>query len=142
MNIFIDSNILYKDYFFENKFNKKLLNIAKEKDINIHLSIVVIKELRRQYGNLLSEKNKVVKELLEDNLKLKIEFANLQEVNIEDKLNSFDKFYDQLENDEIITILDFDNDFLPKLVDRAVSRKMPFREDKSEFKDAVIWLRV
>ena len=36
-------------------------------------------------------------------------------------------------------ILNYKNEFLPDIVDRAINRKKPFTEEKSELKDALIW---
>lgn len=56
MNIFIDSNILYQDYFFENKSNKKLLEYCEEGLLNLYMSEIVKLELRRQFQKEIEEK--------------------------------------------------------------------------------------
>lgn len=58
MNIFIDSNILFQDYFFENKSNKKLLEYCKEGLLKLYMSEIVRLELRRQFQKELESKNK------------------------------------------------------------------------------------
>ncbi len=140
MNIFIDSNILFKDYFFDNKFNEELLNIAIKKQLNIFISSIVLLELRRQYKDLLLEKNNKIKSLLKDNSKYRIPLLKIEQIDIDSQLQLFDEFYRDIEKKKILKILDFNNDFLPELINRAINRKMPFREGKSEFMDAIIWL--
>ncbi len=127
--------------FFKGKFNNELLELASEKRINLFISDVVIEELRRQYEVMITEKNKQIKELLKDKDRHRLlTIPNLDLINSQFQLQVFDEFYQELESKKNIVKLPYDNNFLPELVNRAVNRKMPFRENKSEFKDAVIWL--
>jgi hypothetical protein len=60
MNVFIDSNILFEDYFFENKSNKNLLEYCKEGLLYLYMSEIVRLELRRQFQKELESKNTIV----------------------------------------------------------------------------------
>jgi len=138
MNIFIDSNILFKDYFFENKSNKKILEYCTEGLLNLFMSEIVRLELRRQFQKEIEEKNKNIKKIIKDSKRLKIE-NEIHEISIAKQLEKFDKFYNQLKMFNNFSLLPYKNEFLPDIVDRAINRKKPFTEEKSELKDAIIW---
>lgn len=55
MNVFIDTSILYDDPFWQNSYNKALLDRARNKRLNIFLSKVVIKELHRNFQKQVDE---------------------------------------------------------------------------------------
>jgi predicted nucleic acid-binding protein len=139
MNIFLDTNILFEDYFFENKSQKNILEYAKEGLINLYMSEIVRLELRRQFKKEIESKNRELKKIIKNSKRLKInEIIKL--INIETQLKKFDKFYEELdEKNENFQILNYKNDFLPDIVDRAIYRKKPFTEEKTELKDALIW---
>ncbi|MGG7468660.1 PIN domain-containing protein [Chryseobacterium arthrosphaerae] len=138
MNIFLDSNILFRDYFFQHKSNKAILDYCKEGLVNIYMSEVVRLELRKQFQNEIEAKNIEIRKLKKDAVRLKLD-DKITEISVDSQLNKFDKFYKNLDQDDNYSILDYQNDFLPDIVDRAINRIKPFTENKSEFKDALIW---
>lgn len=140
MNIFIDTNILYDDYFFEAKSNKQILEYAQKGLIDLYISEIVILELRRHYQKELEEKNAGLKKLIKDAGRLKIE-SDFTPIDLKVQLEIFDDFYKNTNLDyEHIHRVGYRNDFLPNIVDRAIHRKKPFTETKTELKDAIIWL--
>lgn len=138
MNIFIDSNILYQDYFFDNKSNKKILEYCEEGLLHLYMSEIVRLELRRQFQKEIEEKNKEINKIIKAFNRLKIE-NDIVIISIEEELKKFDSFYSRLNLYNNFHILPYKNDFLPDIVDRAINRKKPFTEEKSELKDAIIW---
>ena len=138
MNIFIDSNILFKDYFFENKSNKKLLEYCDEGLLNLYMSEIVRLELKRQFQKEIEEKNREIKKIIKDSQRLKIQ-SEICEISIDKQLEKFEKFYNRIKMYDNFSLLSYKNDFLPDIVDRAINRKKPFTEEKSELKDAIIW---
>ncbi len=138
MNIFIDSNILFQDYFFENKSNKNLLQYCKEGLLKIHMSEIVRLELRRQFEKEIKATNKELEKIQKNIARLKLE-EDVKIISIENQLKKFDDFYNRLTNIDDFKILNYSNEFLPDIVNRAVNRIKPFTEEKSELKDAIIW---
>ena len=139
MNIFLDSNIQFEDYFFENKSSASILEYAKEGLINLYISEIVRLELRRQFQKEIESKNRDLNKILKDSKRLKIN-SEIKLICLNKQLEKFDGFYSELEdNYENIAILEVKNIFLPDIVDRAIYRKKPFTENKSELKDAIIW---
>lgn len=139
INVFIDSNILYEDYFFENKSNNTLLEFCKEGTINIFMSEIVKLELRRQYEKEISEYLRQFNRLNKNSERLKINIKSPEFSKIEEYLDIFDSFYNDLNGNDNFHYLNFENEFLGDIVDRAINRKKPFTEQKTELKDAIIW---
>ena len=137
MNIFIDSNILFQDYFFENKSNKNLLQYCKEGLLKIYMSEIVRLELRRQFEKEIKATNKDLEKIHKNITRLKLG-DDVKIISIENQLKKFDTFYRRLTDNNFI-ILNYQNDFLPDIVHRAINRIKPFTEEKSELKDAIIW---
>jgi predicted nucleic acid-binding protein len=138
IHLFVDSNILFKDYFFETKSNKKLLQYCENELITIYISEIVKLELRRQFEKEIEAKNALIRKVNEDCKRLRI-FNTYNEASLSKQLDIFDRFYNTLTSLENFHILPYKNDFLPDIVDRAINRKKPFTEEKTELKDAIIW---
>ncbi|WP_291125272.1 PIN domain-containing protein [Flavobacterium sp. UBA6031] len=138
MNVFLDSNILFKDYFFEKKSPKNLLDYAKRGLINLYMSEIVRLELRRQFIKEIESKKSELEKILEDITRLKIDTV-VEVFDLDLQLEKFDKFYTQLISDGCFEIVHYKNDYLPDIVDKAIYRKKPFTEEKTELKDAIIW---
>lgn len=138
MNLFIDSNILFQDYFFENKSNRQLIQYCENGLISVYVSEIVRLELRRQFEKELLSQKREVKKLTKDSIRLKTDIV-INEISITEKLQHFDDFYSKLQFLDNFYILNYKNEFLPDIVDRAINRKKPFTEEKSELKDALIW---
>lgn len=62
------------------------------------------------------------------------------EEKVKELLSNLEIFYLELQEDGLLNILSCPNDILSELVDRSVNRIKPFKERKSEFRDAVTWL--
>ncbi|MEH7514306.1 PIN domain-containing protein [Gottfriedia acidiceleris] len=148
MHIFLDTTVTFKDPFFKKNYNRNLLKLAREfKDINFYMSEVVYKETKRHFINNVKEsfemlhktKNKLNnfrQGFFEKNIDTSKEIDN----EVEKLLNDFEKFYIDLQNEKILNILPCPNEILPTLIERAVNRIKPFKEHKSEFRDAATWL--
>ncbi len=140
MNVFIDTNILFEKYFFDEKSVKRLLDYAQRGLLNLYMSEVVRLELRRQYQNELEASNGCLKKIEQNSEKMKYSIE-LNKIDVEQQLAIFDMFYDLLNKGHgNFSILPYKNEMLPEIVERAVSRRKPFTENKTELKDAIIWL--
>lgn len=141
MDIFIDTSILYDDPFWQNSYNKALLDRAKKGKLKLHLSNVVTKELHRNYQKQIDEQ---LKQLNDASTTLNRKFSNsnisIAIPNREELINNFKDFYTRLAEDDIMTIIPFENEYLTEIIERAVWRRKPFTESKTELKDTVIWL--
>ncbi|MFW6282372.1 MAG: PIN domain-containing protein [bacterium] len=139
MHIFIDTSVIYSEPFWKGNFPRQLLESAKQEFVNIYISEVVLKELR---NNLLKQLEQEFEKVEKVNLKIKRITLNYKEFKIPDKnelLSTFDRYYESLFENENIVKLVTDNSILDEIIQRALDYKKPFTDNKSEFKDAVIW---
>lgn len=148
MNIFLDSTVTFSDPFFKRNYNRNFLKLARDyEDLTLYMSEIVYKETKRHF-------KKNVKEHLEDVNKIQSKLQNYKRGDfytgvdkgegIEQEANAllrdFETFYKELQEDGILHILPCPESILPELIDRAVNRIKPFKENKSEFRDAATWL--
>jgi len=141
MNIFIDTTVLFNDPFFKNRFNKIILEYAKIQVVNLYISEVVLKEARNHYSNNIKDSISAYKKA-QKNLQKMINYNIEGNINYDEDyyLEEFDKFYSQLQEENYIKVISYNNITLPVLVDRAIRRIKPFTEKKQEFRDCIIWL--
>ena len=139
MNIFIDTCILHGDYFFHNKSTRQLFDYMKEGLINIYMSDIVLKELRRHYELELERISTEIEKVKKDSNRLKFRLK-AEAINVKDMLIRFDDNYSSLASSTNFKILHYSTDILHSIVENAILKKTPFfTEKKSEFKDNLIW---
>lgn len=143
LNIFLDTCVLHEDYFFQNKSNKQLFQYMKDGLINIFMSDIVLKEMRRHYQIELEQSKTAIAKIKSDAKRLKFE------VDIKDKLDDvsmlkrFDDSYRGLDSKyQNFSILNFSNEMLTDVIEKAIYKKPPFfnNEKKDQLKDCIIWL--
>lgn len=141
MNVFLDSCVLHKDYFFEgieHKSSQRILEYTRKGIINLYMSDVVRLELRKQFEKELQDRNVSINKINKNAERLKIK-NQFPIVDIEKQLIVFDTFYKDLQFEKHFFLLPTKNDFLPDIVNKAINKIKPFTENKSELKDALIW---
>ena len=60
MNVFLDTTVLYNDPFFRSNYNRLLLDQSKKYTFKLYISIVVVKELRKQLERDIEKFNKQI----------------------------------------------------------------------------------
>jgi len=155
MNIFIDSNIIYRDPFLTKGFNNVLNRLAKHEDVTLFISKAVYMEVLRGHKVFLEEQlkaankihNKISRYLIEDKQNFTID------IKLEDLLQDFENQYLQLQEEAKLKIIDFDKDVLEFVVEIDMYEKSPFIKKnevqnksgemipykKKEIRDAIIW---
>lgn len=139
MNIFIDTSVIYTDPFWKRNFSRQLINAAKLKRLNIFISDVVIRELRKNYKSQLETEIANLTKVERTLDKLLSTKHALNKPDIEKHLKEFDRFYKELFTEPNIIKLDCNKNFFDDILERAIQEIKPFSKGKAEFKDAVIW---
>lgn len=140
MNIFIDTSVVYTDPFWKRNFASEILNSAKDEKLTIYISDVVIRELR---VNLKKQLNKEITSLKNSYLsirKITLEENKSELPKLEDYLKEFDEFNTKLFENKNIIELKYSSEDFEEILERAIQRKKPFTDNRSELKDAVIWM--
>ncbi|RAN91499.1 hypothetical protein B5P41_04580 [Bacillus sp. SRB_28] len=155
MNIFIDSNILYKDPFLTKGYNKVLNSLSKHEDVTLFISKAVYMEVLRGYEDFLEEQLKIANEI-QNKLSpylLKNKHKFIIDAKLEDFSQDFEDQYQQLQKENKLRIIDFDKDVLHSVIETDMYEKSPFikknemknkggetiRFKKKEIRDAIIW---
>jgi len=144
MNVFLDTTTLYNDPYFRSNYNRLLLDSSKKHAFKIYISDVVIRELRKQLERSLEKFNKQIKSSIRSvsgNCKAMNNYT-FDTISIETELIFFDDFYNNISSNGDVIIIDYEEEesvILSKIIDRAINRQKPFKENGEGFKDALIW---
>lgn len=138
MKVFIDSNILYDDPFFKSIPSKILLKAVNDGAISICISSVVLEESKKNYIELLEQSKIDFQKTCSALNKLGVKKDGF--IPLADPEFIWDTFYSELINHNKIIKLQYDNNWLPELVRRAIYRIKPFKKNGQEFRDCLIWL--
>lgn len=141
MHIFLDTSVLYKDPFLKGNFFQELIDIVTEKEVELYISNIVLQEIERNYKKIILEENSKLSKLIDQikHYEIDASFNNLT-FDIDKSVTNLKSNFDKLINDGVLKLINYSNDMLPEIVDRAIWRKKPFTESKTELKDAIIWL--
>jgi hypothetical protein len=112
----------------------------KEGLVNIFMSDIVLKELRRHYELELEHADYEIEKIIKDAKRLQFK-VEIESLNKEDMLKRFDENYASLASTGYFEILYYSNNMLPTIVENAIYKNLPFfTEKKSEIKDNLIWM--
>ncbi|GAE35693.1 PIN domain-containing protein [Halalkalibacter akibai] len=142
MNFFLDSTVFQKgkDVFFNNWLSQEFLNICKQQNFSIYISSVVIEEIRRQFSIFINNQiGNINSGIGAINTIPQLHNIHLHLPQHEEVMRSFDTYFERLQDEGILKVVQYSNDFLPELIHKSIHRIKPFTESKQEFRDAVIW---
>ena len=137
MNVFLDTNILYTDPFWKKTYPSLLLDAAKQEKVKLYISVIAFRELK--YHTLKNFKR--TRKALEKSIGENNDFRPLN-LNIDISLSideEFDKYYQSIMG-SYFQVIGYKNEFLPIVIEQALSKKRPFNDNKNEFKDFLIWV--
>lgn len=140
MNIFIDTSVIYKDPFWKGNFFSELIDIVKEKEIGLYISDVVLMEIERNYGKIIDRQITQLSKAHSEIDHYQMELDKKSTIDKTKSIKGLKAHYKKLEDDNIVTFLKYSNEMMPEIVNRAIYRKKPFTETKTELKDTIIWL--
>lgn len=140
MNIFIDTSVIYKDPFWKGNFFSELIDIVKEKEIGLYISEVVLMEIERNYGKIVDQQIFQLSKAHSEIDHYQISLNTKSSIDKEKSIVGLKTHYKRLIDEGVITLLKYSNEMMPEIVNRAVYRKKPFTETKTELKDTIIWL--
>ena len=139
MDIFIDTSVIYTDPFWKRIFPGQLLEAAIDGRVNVYIADVVLRELRRNYEKQLDKEFSSINSANSNIKKLSRRHQDIVPPTQEQYLEDFDNYYEELFKNKNIIKLPTDQGMFNDILDRAIERKKPFTDNRSEFKDAVIW---
>ncbi|WP_442846226.1 PIN domain-containing protein [Leeuwenhoekiella sp. H156] len=137
MIVFIDTNIFFNNWYLENANFKYLFNYLENSNSKLYLPEIVCSEID---GKFHSEYLKLIDQF-KDNLK-RINSFLPQNIIINQKSFDIDySFKNQLKKaTDSIVFISYENISNEVLVNRAINRVRPFKDDDKGFRDSLIWL--
>jgi hypothetical protein len=144
MNIFLDTNIVYKDPFLQRGKLIILRELAKSEDVTVYINKAVLSETRRGYREYIqdhligfqrasSHLNKYISNV-EDSLTTSL--------NLDYFLKEFDTNIEELEAENIIVITPYYAEVVDEIVNMDMYKLAPFYNKingKKSVRDAIIW---
>jgi predicted nucleic acid-binding protein len=140
--IFIDTNIIFNDFYFKSKDLKKLLKYTQKENINIYVTKFNYEEIIKKYRDsirpivksIISNKNDFEK-LINEKL---VNFEGLKAKKIVD---NYKKTLDKILEENNIEIVDYPSDpsLIEKISNKYFNNEKPFDENKASFQDAIVW---
>lgn len=139
MNIFLDSNIFYRDPFMSRGSLKMLIDNVKKYDWKVYITDVVYKEVLNNYEVELNNINAEIVRVKKNIEKLLLPH-HLEEIDVCSEVKKLKERFNELLGNKQIIILYTDSSMLEEVVNRAIKRIKPFSKNKDEFRDCLIWL--
>lgn len=140
LNLFIDTSAVYTDPFWKRNFSSAILELAADELINIYISDLVIKELKKGYESELNENLEKIdkaKIILDKYSRLELNYTK-PDINV--YLEDFNSFYEEIFKIKNIVNLPINQNIFDDIIERSLYERKPFTDKKSEFRDAVIWV--
>lgn len=139
--IILDTNIIYNDFFFSDKEIRIISRLVTSLDIRLCLPMVIFNETINKYRNQLSmEINKLSTTVSNLQKKLNI-LTNYDNIDIEQNVKSYEIFLQKMFK-KTNRILNYPIVSHEELVEKAILRKKPFKENGSGYRDALIWKNI
>jgi predicted nucleic acid-binding protein len=139
MDIFVDTSVVYTDPFWKRNYPGQLLEAAKDGRVRVYIADVVLRELKRNFEKQLDKEFSSISSANSNIKKLTRIHQDIPTPTKDKYLEDFDTYYEELFKNKNIITLPTDESMFNDLLDRAIERKKPFTDNRSEFKDAVIW---
>jgi hypothetical protein len=137
MIVFIDTNILYNNWHFENANFKYLINFLENTNSELIVSDVVCDEIENKFNKELE----ILKKSFKDSIKrskslLKIE-PSFDFKKLDYKYSIRDIISEKTQNVKFIPYNSIEN---TKIVERAIKKVKPFQDQDKGYRDTLIWL--
>jgi hypothetical protein len=140
MIIYLDTNIFYKNWYFDNPHFKYLFNFINNEGHTLLISKLVIQEIEnirnREIKSTLEDINKCM-EFLNKRLLHNVKFDDSAIINQKYDFKELVKKFIDYSN---ITILDYSDVEQEEVVEKALYLKKPFQEEEKGYRDTMIWL--
>ncbi len=143
MDIVLDTNIIYSDFFMNTTKFKLVFDYLKKTNSEIIVPQIVYKEIVALYERELEKRFRDLKrdrELLDGVLidKTKIDFR----IDFKEEVEKYRGYFKSKLKIKDKDIVPYENKYLDEIVNRAIYRKKPCTEKGQEFRDVLVWLTI
>lgn len=144
MDIILDANIIRRDLKLKDSNLEILLDYLHRTNSRLVFPSIVIDEVKALYKRALIERYdefKKSKEKLESTF-LFAKLPDIPEIDIETDSEKYIEYLHSKLGTTEKNIIHYKNEFLPELVNRAISRKKPLDDNGQQFRDGILWLTI
>ncbi|MEY2372177.1 PIN domain-containing protein [Lysinibacillus capsici] len=141
-SVFIDTNIIYNDYFFKSANLKKLLKLSKVGLINLYITKFNYNEIIKKYTENIRIPLKQIRNTKHDLTKLGLDnIANFDNLKVRNHVDAYIDILGDIISNHNMQIVDYPvgSSTIQKISDKYFNNKKPFDENKVSFQDAIIW---
>lgn len=143
MDIILDTNIIRSDLFFKSSDFIILKDYLSKTNSKFVLLKIVDDEINALYRRLLNESLiKYKKSLQQINKYLNESEIKEDKLDIEKLATEYNYFYKNQLGIDHESIVSYNNNILPEIIDRCINNRKPFKTQDKGFRDAVIWLTI
>lgn len=142
MDIIIDSNIIRQDLKLNDKNFEILIDYLAKTNSRLIYPSIVIEEVKGLYKRVLKEKQQEFNTSLRKykSTLLSIELPEIPEVDINNESDKYINYLHEKLGTSEDNIINYKNEYLPELVNRAIKRKKPLDNNGQQFRDGILWL--
>lgn len=140
--IILDTNVIFRDFFFKSANMKKLLKYVSSEPIDLCFTRFNYHEIIKKYTDEIRPLIKAIKRQKDSMIKLEIiDLVNTDKLNTELYIDEYKKFLDGVIEEHGIKIIDFPSskDVTKKISEKYFNNIKPFDENKQSFQDAIMW---
>ncbi|MGF4041196.1 PIN domain-containing protein [Bacillus subtilis] len=155
MNIFLDTNVFYKDPFLTKGKKTILLRLAKHDDVKLLINQTVLQEILRNHKKYTDFEIKKLNEAyntLKPFINTKRDLVKVK-IKTEDLLKDVELHFSELESEDQLEVIPYDGDVLSYIVEVDANERLPFVKkheisdkkgnkrtfSEKEIRDAIIW---
>jgi len=142
MDIIIDSNIIRQDLKLNDKNFEILIDYLAKTNSRLIYPSIVIEEVKGLYKRALTEKKQEFNTSLRryKSTLLSIELPEIPEIDINDETDKYINYIHNKLGTSLDNVINYKNEYLPELVNRAIKRKKPLDNKGQQFRDGILWL--
>lgn len=142
MDIIIDANIIRRDLKLNDKNFEILCDYLTRTNSKLIYPSIVLDEVKGLYKRALKEKieqyHSIHKKLKSTLVETKL--PEIPNVDVDVEAEKYIEFLHSKLSTSKDNIIDYKNEFLPELVNRAIERKKPLDGKGQQFRDGLLWL--
>jgi PIN domain len=142
MDVLIDTNVIRQNWKLNGKNFDALADYLAKTNSKLVVPSLVMEETQGLYRRFLAEKLQEMQKC-KSKMEATVLFRNLPDIpdfDLDtDSKKYLDYVYEKLNMDPR-DIIQYKNDYLPEIVDRAINRKKPLDANGQQFRDGLLWL--
>lgn len=140
--VFLDTNLIFRDFFFKSSDMKMLLKLSKNDPFELCITEFTFNEIVKKYRDELRPSIKAIRSQKSKLAMLKAdEVINFENINANKLTEIYREELYKIVDEYSIKIIEYPSgdQVVKKISEKYFKRKKPFDENKNSFQDAIMW---